>query len=305
MKQDQINYFAVGLFVLAAIVVLLVGLYNITGSSTDADDYFVELKNVSGIRTGSPVTYAGFEVGQLADIKPIRDKGPTHYQLHLAIRSGWDIPKNSTAQIVTPSLLSEKQIDITEGDSKEILHVGGTLIGLESADMFELAKTISNEFQKLSDQGLKPLLKTLNEDVAGTIPELMGQTKLLLANLNKSATEMLSIMQTVDKKEIDRIIQNADEVSRNMLDISKNLDGTAKKLDAMVSSTSGYMAENNEDIRKALLDLRTTMGVVEENINSIIYNLDTTSRNINEFSRQIRDNPGVLLNSKPPSDTAK
>lgn len=305
MKQENINYFAVGLFVLAALVVLLVGLYKITGSSTDADEYFVELKNVSGIRSGSPVTYAGFEVGQLAAIKPIRNNGPTYYQLQLFIRTGWNIPKNSTAQIVTPSLLSEKQIDITESDSKEFLAVGGTLIGLESADMFELAKTISNEFQKLSDYGLKPLLKTLNEEIAGTVPELTAQTKVLLTNLNKTATEMLSLIQTVDKKEIDRIVKNADEVSGNLLVISKTLDGSARKLDAMVTSTSGYMAENNEDLRKALLDLRTTMGVVEENVNSIIYNLDTSSRNINEFSRQIRDNPGVLLNSKPPSDAAK
>lgn len=305
MKQENINYFSVGLFVLAALVVLLVGLYKITGSSTDADEYFVELKNVSGIRSGSPVTFAGFEVGQLAAINPIRNNGPTYYQLQLLIRTGWDIPKNSTAQIVTPSLLSEKQIDITEGDSKEILAVGGTIIGLESADVFELAKTISTEFQKLSEQGLKPLLKTLNDEVAGTIPELTAQTRVLLTNLNKSASEMLSLMQTVDKKKIDRIVKNADEVSSNLLVISKTLDGSARKLDTMVTSTSGYMAENNEDLRKALLDLRTTMGVVEENVNSIIYNLDTTSRNINEFSRQIRDNPGVLLNSKPPSDAAK
>jgi len=305
MKQDNINYFSVGLFVFATIVVLLFGLYNITGSSTDTDDYFVELRNVTGIRTGSPVTYAGFEVGKLADIEPVRDKGATIFRLRLAIRSGWNIPKNSTAQIVTPGLLSEKRIEITEGDGKEYLAVGSTLAGLESADMFEIAKTISTEFQKLSEQGLKPLLNTLNKEIVDTIPGLTAQTRVMLENLNKSATEMLDILQTVDKKKLGRVLNNADEVSQDLLVISKTLDGSARKLDDMINSTAGYMAENNEDLRKALLDLRTTMGVVENNVNSIIYNLDTTSRNINEFSRQIRDNPGVLLNSKPPSDAAK
>ena len=72
-------------------------------------------------------------------------------------------------------------------------------------------------------------------------------------------------------------------MSQNLLTISRDLDDTAKKIDKMVSNTSDNMFENNQDLRKALLDLRMTMGVVEENVNSIIYN----------------------LNSKPPADAAK
>ena len=305
MKQDNINYFAVGVFVIAALVVLMIGLYNITGSSTDVDEYFVELKNVSGIRTGSPVTYAGFEIGQLADIEPVRNSGPTHYKLRLFIKSGWTIPKDSTAQIVTPSLLSEKQVDISEGSSHEYLAVGQTIRGIEAADMFQLAQDISAQFQKLSEDGLKPLLKTLTEEIAGTLPELTQQSKLLLTTLNESAAELLAIVNSVDKKEINHILDNTGEMSQNLLAISRDLDDTAKKIDKMVSNTSDNMLDNNQDLRKALLDLRMTMGVVEENVNSIIYNLDTTTRNMNEFSRQIRDNPGVLLNSKPPADAAK
>ena len=305
MKQDNINYFAVGVFVIAAIVVLMIGLYNITGSSTDADEYFVELNNVSGIRTGSPVTYAGFEVGQLADIEPVRNNGPTRYKLRLLIKSGWTIPKDSTAQIVTPSLLSEKQVDISEGSSKEFLAVGQSIRGIEAADMFQLAQDISMQFQKLSEDGLKPLLKTLTDEIAGTLPELTQQSKLLLTNLNASASELLTIVNTIDKEEINHIMNNTGEMSKNLLGISRDLDVTAKKIDKMVSSTSDNMLENNQDLRNALLDLRTTMGVVEENVNSIIYNLDITTRNMNEFSRQLRDNPGVLLNSKPPADAAK
>jgi hypothetical protein len=30
--------------------------------------------------------------------------------------------------------------------------------------------------------------------------------------------------------------------------------------------------------------------------------LDATSQNMNEFSRELRNNPGVVLGSKPPAD---
>lgn len=305
MKQDHINYFAVGMFVIASLIVLMIGLYSISGSSTDTDEYFVKLKKVAGIRTGSPVTYAGYEIGQLIDIEPLREDGQTRYRLRLAIKSGWTIPDDSTAQIVTPSLLSEKQIDISEGGSQKFLVVGDSIQGVEAADMFQLAQDISAQFQKLSEQGLKPLLKTLTEEMAGTLPELTRQSAALLTSLNTSAKELLDIIKTVDKKEINRILDNTQEMSSNLLQISRKLDESSRKIDKMVGTTSAHMLENNQDLRQTLLDLRTAMGVVEENVNSIVYNLDTATRNLNEFSRQIRDNPAVLLNGKPPTDAAK
>lgn len=298
MKQDNINYFSVGLFVIGTVLVLLIGLYNITGRGADADEYYVELKNVAGIRAGSPVTYAGFQIGQLLDIEPVRSNGSTVYRLKLQVRSGWQIPDDSVAQLVTPSLLGEKQIDIAEGKSKSYFAVGGTLQGKESSDVFELAQNISKEFQKLSEEGLQPLLKTLNKDIAGTIPQVMKEITSLVASLNKSSVEIQKIIESVDNKRIDKIVSNAEQVSESLLVASD-------KLDKLMATTSTMMDGNNQDLRKALLDLRTTMGVIEQNMNSIMYNIDATSRNLNEFSRQLRDNPSVIINSSAPKDSVR
>ena len=305
MKQDTINYFSVGLFVIGTILVFIIGLYMITGRGADADDYFVELNNVAGIRAGSPVTYAGFQIGQLVDIEPVRNNGATIYRLNLQVRSGWQIPADSIAQIVSPGLLAEKQIDIAEGQSKTYLNVGDTLKGKEAADMFVLVQQISNEFQKLSDEGLKPLLRTLNKDVAGAFPDLMKQVSTLMVNLNTSATELQTLLESVDNKRVDKIVGNAEEVTVNLLEVSSKLDKAANEVDKLVANTSNMMDGNNDDLRKALLDLRTTMGVIEENMNSIMYNIDTTARNLNEFSRQIRDNPSAIINSSAPKDTVR
>jgi len=39
---------------------------------------------------------------------------------------------------------------------------------------------------------------------------------------------------------------------------------------------------------------------VSRNIDSITYNLEGTSRNMSEFSREIRENPGLLLGGNKP-----
>lgn len=304
MKQDHINYFAVGLFVLGSLAALMVALYRITGRSSDVDEYFVELNNVSGIRTGSPVTYAGFEIGQLAGISPVRERGKTHYRLHLVIKSGWTIPQDSTATIVTPGLLAEKQIDISEGKSQTFLKPGAAITGIEAADMFQLVSEMSAQFQQLSDHGLKPLFETINNEITNTVPELTKQTSQLLKQLNASADRLLVLMETADDKRVNAIVNNTETMTKNLLQVSDRLGQAASHVDKLMQTTTAMMNENNKDLRQAVLDLRTSMDVVAENINSIVYHIDTAARNVNEFSRQIRDNPGVILNSKPPLDAA-
>lgn len=304
MKQDHINYFAVGLFVLASLLVLMVVMYRITGRSTNVDEYFVELHNVSGIRTGSPVTYAGFEIGQLANIIPVRNHGKTLYRLQLLVKSGWPIPKDSSATIVTPGLLAEKQVDISEGKSQTFLRPGATIAGVEAADMFKLVSDMSAQFQQLSDQGLRPLFDTINHEITTTVPALTKQTAQLLKQLNASADHLLALMETADDKRINAIMTNTETMTGNLLKVSDRLSQASAQVDNLLQTTASLMNENNKDLRQAVLDLRTSMGVVATNINSVVDHIDATARNMSEFSRQIRNNPGVILNGKPPKDAA-
>lgn len=305
MKRDQINYFAVGLFVLLALALLMVVMFRITGRSANVDTYYVELKNVSGIRNGSPVSYAGYQIGQIAAIAPVRNTQGTRYRLELVLNKGWSIPVDSTAQIVTPGLLAEKQIDISEGASAGMLKPGALIGSVEAADMFQLVSDVSAEFRKLSDQGLKPLFDTLNREITQTVPAMTQQTTSLLTQLNASAARLLKLMETMDDKRVNAIVGNTETVTTNLLDVSQQLTQSAGRIDSILSNTSTMVGENGHDLRQAILDLRASMGVVAENINSIVYHIDSTSRNMNEFTRQLRDNPAVILNSKPPVDAAQ
>lgn len=304
MKQDHINYFAVGIFVLLSLLVLMVAVYRITGRGTNVDEYFVELHNVSGIRIGSPVTYAGFKIGQLGDITPIRDHGQTRYRLQLLVKAGWEIPTDSTATIVTPGLLAEKQIDISEGKSRRFLKPGQTITGVEAIDMFKLVRQMSSQFQQLSDHGLKPLFDTINREITTTVPVLTQQATQLLTHLNASAKRLSTLMQKIDGKRLNAIVDNTDTMTKNLLKVSERLKKASMEVTKLLHSTHSLMNENKQDLRKAILDLRTSMDVVANNINSVVDHIDSTTRNMSEFSRQIRDNPGVLLRGKPPKDAA-
>ena len=51
---------------------------------------------------------------------------------------------------------------------------------------------------------------------------------------------------------------------------------------------------------KSLANLEYILSSVAQNIDSITRNIDGTPRNMSEFSRLIRQNPGLLLNGGAP-----
>ena len=65
MKRENINYTVVGSFVLIIAVCFFVFLYQVTGSSGPTDKYYVTYKNVSGIKFGTPVSFGGYQIGQV------------------------------------------------------------------------------------------------------------------------------------------------------------------------------------------------------------------------------------------------
>ena len=74
-----------------------------------------------------------------------------------------------------------------------------------------------------------------------------------------------------------------------------------------------YVLENMDDLvtgtkpemEKAVSDLRFVMETLSRHIDTISQSLEGTSRNMYEFSRHIRQNPGLLLGGTPPSDNAQ
>ena len=113
MKKENTNYFMVGLFVISGFLLLFVMLFKVTGDQSDADEYFVEFANVTGIKDGVVVTYGGYAIGAVNNVQPLLENGQVSYKLSLGVKSGWRITAESSAQIVMPVIISDKRIEIT------------------------------------------------------------------------------------------------------------------------------------------------------------------------------------------------
>ncbi|MGA1867928.1 MAG: MlaD family protein [bacterium] len=319
MKQDHVNYFMVGSVVIIMVTLLFLVLVRITNHNGATDSYFVIYNNIADIQEGTAVTYGGFQIGQVNRITPLFKKNHTLFNLELTVREGWQIPEDSVANIVSPGLLSDKQINITEGISSVKLSPGNTINSQESADIFAVMDTVANEIKDLSDYSVKPLITklsqridgiashidTIGSDIGQKVPHIITSIEQILARLNEGLTQLSGMFDWENKQHVTHILANIDTTSENLITIIKNFDAAIVQLSEFINNSNKLVMYNDDDIRTTVIDLKTSLESVSRNIDSIVYNLETTSRNFNEFSRKVSAYPGIILGSKPPKDDAE
>lgn len=313
MKNSQINYVVVGGFVLVMVVALLASIALLTGRTGATDPYFAVYDNVSGVQFGTKVMYEGYPIGQVDRIEPVRTDEGTSFRVHLEVQEGWPIPVDSVARVAASGLLAAVAIDIKGGSADSYIEPGSKIPSGSSGNMFAAVSEVAAQVGDLSENGLMPLLETLNDTVgalSGSLkdeaPKIIGSLALVAQDLAQKTpritenAEILSadlrkVLADGNAEKLQSTITNVTAFSENLLEMSKSLEASRVKVDELVTGLNQTLQGNQENIDDSIKDLRYTLQAVSRNIDSITYNMDGTTRNLLEFSRQVRENPGVLL----------
>jgi len=283
MKKDNINYFMVGLFVLTGLFVLFFMLFRLTGNQSNVDEYFVVFDNVSGMKNGVVVTYNGYAIGSVKGIEPVFADSGTRYKLILHVKSMWPIPADSQAKIVMPAVISDKEIDITQGVSSRMLSPGDTINSVKTVDIMMLVDSMAQELNQF-------------------VPESTKNIRHLITQLSYSVDQVAIILNEKNVQYVNNIFKNADASGKKLLALTSRFNKLMQQIDNLLEKSELLIDDNSEDVRYTVHEMKKSMDEVAEKIQSVMYNLDATSQNMNEFSRTLRNNPGALLGSQPPSD---
>lgn len=330
MRSNKINYLVVGSFVILAIAGLVVAVALLSGRTGPTDSYYAVYSNVTGVKFGTQVLYEGYPVGQVVKVTPEPNQGRMQFRVDFDVQKGWQIPNNSVAQIGAASLLAAVSLNISAGDSMSALAAGERLSSKESANLFDVLAGVAAEIAVIAQEDLRPLisqltkggsiisdilekdgqiivtqLKTLIDDLAGRAPDIVDQVEAfagdlerLGVNLNRSADELNAILTPETRDSVLGVVEHLDRAAAqidNLMIESNTLVGTANDL----------IAGNQADIDAMTSDLQHTAATLARYIDSINHNLDGAARNMYEFSRQIRQNPGLLLGGVPAADNAE
>lgn len=298
MRSDRWNYVVAGGFVLASLVGIVVLLAVLAGRTGATDTYTVEFRNVTGLGRGTQVLFEGYPVGQIEGIRAVPGARPPRFEVELAVRRGWPIPEDSVAEITAPGLLAAFALQIHAGTSSVLLEPGSRLRADDGPPIFELVSGVAEDLGRLAETEIKPLLAALGERA----PSIIENLEELSNRMNDLALRVEQILSRENTAAVGKILANVDATSQSLAELARELDGTARRMDGLLAEVEGMVVENREEVGRAVRDLRFSLETVASHVESINQNLEGASRNMNEFARIIRSNPGLLLNGRAPSD---
>jgi phospholipid/cholesterol/gamma-HCH transport system substrate-binding protein len=295
VKRDNVNYTLVGAVVLVALLTLLGSLYVITGRRGATSDYTVHYRNVTGLDAGKPVFYEGFRIGQVQSVEPERVNNETRYKVSLALRRDWPIPDDSVAALASSGLLADVSVSIREGKSTNLLKAGSEIKSQEGADVFAALNELAGEVTSLTRNHIRPLIETLStrvDSISANIdtqtPLLLGEAQTLLSKLNAAATAVNDVLGPENRQHIGKTLSGIETVSTD-------LKSTQQKLDELLVQLNETTAENRPQLRDAVRDLSQVTAAIARRIDGISQRLDSSSRNFDEFTREVRKHPNRLL----------
>jgi phospholipid/cholesterol/gamma-HCH transport system substrate-binding protein len=325
MRSHFINYTTVGVFVAAMIVALLWTLAQISGRTGPTDSYTIVMDSVTDIDYGTLVRYEGYKIGQVERIEPQWVDGKYRFRVIVSVEKDWKFPSDSVARIAASSFLAAKTIEVYGGKSPQLVAAGGEIMSGPPADAFSLMAQVAGQIGDLSETSLKPLIANVNDiisrlgnntdanlkelfaslqaiadDVQSKTPKITDDISTFTTQMNATLLDADKFLDDQNLESVRTILANTEKATKDASVAAAEVKALSHKLQQLADEARSMITGNRKNVDKSLANLEYILRSVAQNIDSITRNIDGTARNMSEFSRLIRQNPGLLLNGGSP-----
>jgi phospholipid/cholesterol/gamma-HCH transport system substrate-binding protein len=311
-KQLTWSELRVGLFVLAALFILMVGIFYVTGAGFLGPKYRLTtyLPEVAGLKTGAPVDLDGVEIGNVQSISLTPNPPDREHSITLVLRVDRkyqnQIRSDSAARLVTQGLLGDRYVTISRGLTGAVVPPNGTIPGEEEAAMKQVVERGADLLQNLValTDDVKDLIDGLQKG-KGTLGKLMNDPSLY-NHLDHTAAKLDSAVSTVQQGQgtvgklvmSDDLYRKADATighMENVMAAVQDQKGTMGKLiydPSAYNEIKGVAAKGNAllgDVRQG----KGTLGKLATD--DVLYaNLRDASANVRDATAKMNSNQGTM-----------
>ncbi|MBO5445054.1 MAG: MCE family protein [Muribaculaceae bacterium] len=260
MKKLINKEFVIGISVIGAIVILIMGIEFLKGINLfrPANYYLAYYDNVDELTVSSPILIDGFKVGQVREVN-FNYERPGKIEVVMALDKKLHLPEGTIAEIGT-TMLSGARIELTLGKGPGMLPVGGEVaVGSKAGLMSSL------------QDGLMPA-------VTNVIPKVDS----LLLNLNR----------LVANPALTASIDNLDDITLNLLATSKGLNSTMNRDVPRIASNAASLTVKLDTIVDNLGQLSYQLKSLP--LDATMDNVNQLTANLSEFSRQLNNKNSTL-----------
>ncbi|MCP4884515.1 MAG: MCE family protein [Flavobacteriales bacterium] len=303
MKITDSQKARLGLFVIFTGLLLIIALYligtkqNIFGDTFKITGVF---NNVSGLKLGNNVRYAGINVGTVKEIMMVDDSTIcVDMIIEESIRK--HMKEDAYAVVGSDGLVGSMVVNIFPGDRKgEVLHDGDTIMSVRKKSGNDMMATLSitnDNAAELSEELLK-ITRNINEgkgtlgrlvhdeDMGADLKETIANLKIASQDASKVIDEIKDVVSSVDTEDNLLNVLLKDSVAANQF-----------------RSIMGNLEQSSEDINLVIQNLNDVILSVKEGEGTFNYlvsdtilvqDIDETVKNIKQGSVMLNENLEAL-----------
>jgi phospholipid/cholesterol/gamma-HCH transport system substrate-binding protein len=294
--NPQTNFVAVGLFLIAGVIslVVLIMWLGKAGDTEPKASYVVEIDgNVNGLSNGSVVRYLGVNVGTVVDIV-LHTEGHPVVDVHIQIQKGLPISEHTYATLVAQGVTGIANIDLANDPDKSwprATHSSGVpVIPFRMSGLNALltgSGDITAEFQRLlvqlnelaGDQNRTRVREILENfaAVSGTLAQEREEIPALMASLKRT---LESLERTAHRVE--------GAVNEDWPDIATDLKSTAANLADASMRVDTLLERNDANVDRLL-------GEGLDDVTDLAANLRTVTDELSRLAARLREDPSRLI----------
>ena len=287
--DTKINFFKIGLFVIALVTSLLILIFWLGKFGFEKkkfDEYQIYFKeSISGLNIGSSIKYKGFEVGNVNEIK-LNPLNSEEIQLNIVIKKGTPIKEDNYAILGNLGITGLKYIELKGGsnDSKLLQkdENGFRIISSKTSDLTTLVDSTTDLTNELTIV-LAQMKKLLADENIKTISEILGKTQNSMTNV-----EQFSLYLVNNEKKIDELIKNINILAKNG---NKSFESIDKSADSFKELSSEILLE----IRKGSFDIKDMSKESFDKLNNVLNSLDSTLLQTQTLIDNLNQSPSDIL----------
>ena len=292
MRDERRNYVVAGGFVVAMLATLLFWIWRLSGPTGATEPYHVLYDRVHGLKPGTEVLLDGYRVGRVEGIGPAEPGAERRFRVDLQVARAWAIPEDSRARVLQ-GLFSQVLVDVRSGRSATPIPPGGRIPSEESSDVFADVQSVARRFDDALEE-LRPVI----EGVAKGGPEILENLRSLTSDLDRASEQLAAVLSPENAERVGHTLENAEAASKDLAELTRSLEATRRSLDAVVARVGELVEKDRGDLSVAARDLNHSLAAVARHIDAIAADLERSSRNLAEFTRQVRENPGVVVRGR-------
>lgn len=306
----------VGLFVIAAVVILIFTVFSLAGVfATSTKTFHAKFHNAAGLEPGATVRFEGGpKVGRVEKLT-IDLNDPSQMDMEFTVKNEVPVKTDSRVAILSFSPLGDNHLEVRAGSANAAKARDGALL---PSDPYIGFNDLTAEINQLTPQA-RELLSNLNDRVTQLKVTLDRVNDLLndknRQNISATITDLHGMIAE-NRPQIKTTIANVNAATQKLTPLLDQMQKTIEQADGTLKKVDGIVSDNKEDIRAAIIKLRESVENVSQltahlqvildendyNIDELLNNLREVSENLKEFTDTIKTRPSSLISPGGPRD---